>query len=312
MAEPDTAVPAVASPPSAAPVAATAAIPAAAPEAAPAPASPAPEGAATPAVAAVPAVAPAAEAKPAESERAKTLLEKFDAEQAEKAKPAEKAAEAKPGDKPAEKVEAKPGEKPAEVKEGEKPAEAEPAKPEVFAYEYKLPETIKMDDAVKGEFHTALDGFRADPAKGAQGLVDLHNKAMMQFAEETVRNQFKVFNETKADKEKEVMADPEIGGAGHQTAMKAIARARDLTISSAKPGTPRYVREHKEFNEFIEATGAGSWPAFLRLLHNAARYTDEPQAHEQPLSDLRPPKGNGRGPGSKLYDHPSSQRVSRS
>jgi hypothetical protein len=135
---------------------------------------------------------------------------------------------------------------------------------------------------------------------------------MQMYAEQTLLNQFKVFNDTKAEKEKEVLADPEIGGAGHQTAMTAIARARDLLISSAKPGTPRHEAERKEFDQFLEATGAGSWPAFLRLLHNGARYTDEPQAHEQPLSDLKPPKGNGRQPGSRMYDHPTSQRAARS
>jgi hypothetical protein len=275
----------------------------------------------------VKAVEPAADAPKLD----KTLLEKFDDDTAAKAaEDAKKAAEAAPkkDDKKAEaKTEAKPvdekAQKPGEkAKEAAKPAEtkvdvkpAEAAKPEPVAYEYKLPDTLKMDDALKAEVHTAFDNFRADPVKGAQALIDLHAKTMTEYATnlaaESLKNQFSVFNETCRNWEKQVLADPELGGAGHETAMGAVARARDLTISSAKPGTPRYTAERKEFDEFLRTTGAGSHPAFMRMLHNAARYIDEPQAGNQPLSDLKPPKGNGKAPGSRMYDHPSSQKVAR-
>ena len=263
----------------------------------------------------------------------KTLLEKFDEDKAAKAadeakkaaeaapkkdeKKAEAKGEEKPGDKPKE--EAKPAEAKPEDKKADEAKAAEPAKdtakPEPVTYEYKLPDTLKMDDALKAEVHTAFDTFRADPAKGAQALIDLHAKTMTDYATnyaaETLKNQFKVFNDTCRNWEKQVLADPELGGAGHETAMGAVARARDLTISSAKPGTPRYVAERKEFDDFLRTTGAGSHPAFMRMLHNAARYIDEPQASNQPLSEIKPPKGNGRSPGSRMYDHPSSQKVAR-
>lgn len=278
------------------------------------------------------------EAKPAAADAPKldkTLLEKFDEEKAAKAaqaakaadeakkaaetapKKEEKKAEAKPGDKPKEEAkpaDAKPEDKKADEAKSAEPAK-DPAKPEPVAYEYKLPDTLKMDDALKAEVHTALDAFRADPAKGAQALIDLHAKTMTDYATnyaaETLKNQFKVFNDTCRNWEKQVLADPELGGAGHETAMGAVARARDLTISSAKPGTPRYVAERKEFDDFLRTTGAGSHPAFMRMLHNAARYIDEPQASNQPLSEIKPPKSNGRSPGSRMYDHPSSQKVAR-
>ena len=262
----------------------------------------------------------------------KTLLERLDddkaakeakaAEDAKKAAPAEakkddKKAEAKPGDKPKEEPkrdEAKPADAQPDDKKADE-VKAEPAKLEPVAYEYKLPETLKMDDARKAEVHTAFDAFRADPIKGAQALIDLHTKSMEEYATnyaaETLKNQFKVFNDTCRNWEKKVMADEELGGAGHETAMGAVARARDMTISSAKPGTPRYAADRKEFDEFLRTTGAGSHPAFMRMLHNAARYIDEPQADNQPLSDLKPPKGNGKAPGSRMYDHPSSQKAAR-
>ena len=175
-----------------------------------------------------------------------------------------------------------------------------------------MPDTIKMDDTLRGEFHAALDGFRADPVKGAQPLIAMHEKAMQAFAEQTTRNQFDVFNKTKTNWEKQTMADPELGGAGHMTAMGAVARARDALVSSAPRGSEKYNADWKEFNEMLAVTGAGSHPAFLRMTHNAARYIDEPQASQSPLTDLKPPKNNGRSPGSKMYDHPTSQKVMKS
>jgi hypothetical protein len=209
------------------------------------------------------------------------------------AKPEVKADE-KPTEKPAEKpVEAKPAEKPVEVKP------AEPAKPEPVAYEYTVPETIKMDDALKGTFHTALDAFRADPSKGAQGLIDLHNQAMTDYATHLAAEQQRVFNETRANWRKEIMADEQLGGSGYQTTTKAVARMRDLLVPE---------NDRKSFNEFLRITGAGDHPAFWRALHNAARYFDEAG---MPPPNPTPPPGNGTrgGPrGRVLYDNPRSQR----
>jgi hypothetical protein len=260
-----------------------------------------------------PASPPVAEVpKPVEPERTPTLLEKHDAEVAAKVEPLKPAAEVKPADKPTES--AKDAPKPAEPKAAEtaKPAEtekpAEPAKPEPVEYKYTLPETIKLDDARKAETHAAFDLFRADPTN-PQPLIDLHNKAMTEFAEQTRRDQFDTFNKTKADWEKVWMADAEIGGAGYQTSIAAIARARDLLISSHKVGTPQYLADRKAFDEMLAVTGAGSHPAFGRLLHNAARFVDEPQAAEIP-TNIKPPANIGRAPGSfkdALYDNPRSR-----
>lgn len=213
-----------------------------------------------------------------------SLLEKFDAEKKGDPKRADKPADPA---KPAEA--AKPG-------DPEKPAEASPELPKV-EYKYDLPETIKMDDAQKGEFTSALDKFRADPAGGAQGLIDLHNKALQSFAEQSTANQYKVWNDTRAEWRTKVMADPELGGSGHQTAMGAIARMRDLLVGE---------KEAPAFEDFLRATGAGDHPAFLRMLHNAARYFDEPAL---PPPGAKPSPNNGKPPGrGRLYDHPTSNR----
>lgn len=252
--------------------------PAAAPAATPEPVAAA--AVVEPAPAAEPA-APAAAAEPPAPEP--TLLQKFDAEQA-----AKKAAEpVKPAADPVKAV--AEGDKPKP--EGDKPtAEAAPAEPaavEPIAYEYVLPETITMDDGLKGKFHGALDALRADPAKGAQGLIDLHNETMQQYADGLAREQHRVFGETKKQWATEVMADDELGGAGYETSMGAIARMRDLLVPESRRGA---------FDQMLMVTGVGSHPEFLRLLHNAARIYDEapmPPPGPKPPADIGKPQGRG-------------------
>lgn len=287
----------------------------AAPAAAAAPQAPEPASppAAVPADAAA-APAPEVAAPAAAAGPEPTLLQKFDAEgkapaeakpEGDAPKDAPKPDGEKPaGDKPAEPKpgDAKPAEaKPAEAKPGEKPAETkapEPAKLDPVAYEYALPETIKMDDALKGEFHTALDAFRADPAKGAQPLIDLHNKAMTDYAAQVDQNQRDVWNETRKGWTNDVLADEQIGGSGHRTAMGAIARMRDMFVPAA---------DRPAFEQFLQITGAGDHPQFLRMMHNAARLFDEPKL---PPADIKPSPNNGANPnarrGGLLYDHPRS------
>ena len=292
------------------PTAATQPVPAAAPvTASPAPAPPiapaaAPQPAAEPAPAAAPTPAPApavAADKPAEpsvpaaaepASAVPTLLEKFDKEKAdaEAAKATAKAAEPKP--------QATEQAKPAEAA-----AQATAPAPAPVNYEYTLPETIKMDDALKGEVHGALDAFRADPTKGVQGLINLHEKQMKSFAEHMANEQQRIFRETRQGWAKEILSDPEIGGSGHQTAMGAIARMRDLFVPE---------KDRPRFEEFLRVTGAGDHPAFLKLLHQAARFYDEPTL---PPPNPRPAPGNGRRPTNRLrdiYDHPRSTSEGRS
>lgn len=263
----------------------------------------------------VPQQAPATISEP---ERTPTLLEKFDAE-------AKAAETAKAADKPAEAVKAADAAKPAEpAKDAEKPtdaakpeakAEAKPAeagkpaeaaKPEPVEYKYTLPETVKMDDTLKGRTHEAFDELRTTGS--AQKLIDLYAEQRTADAAQTLKNQFDVFNKTKSGWETKWLADDEIGGAGHRTALKAIARVRDDFVSSAQQGTPKYQQDWKEFNEFLAITGAGSHPAFARLMHNLSGYVTERQAEQNPV-DIKPPKDIGKQPGNfkqTMYDHPRS------
>lgn len=238
-----------------------------------------------------------------------TLLETIKAPGADDPKP--EVAETDPKAEPEVKTEGKPEDgdskvepKPGDVKPEEKPVEA--AKPEPVAYEYKLPETLKMDDALKGEFHGALDDFRADPAKGAQKLVDLHNKTMGDYSDFMAREQHRVFGETRKGWQREIMADPEIGGAGHKTAAQAIARARDMFVSRHPAGSKEYNSDFQAFDGMLRVTGVGDHPVFWRFLHNIAQFADEPQANDLP-SEIKPaPVPNGKKGASVLYDNARS------
>jgi len=171
-----------------------------------------------------------------------------------------------------------------EPKPGEPAATPEPAPLPPVNYEYTLPETIKLDDALKGDVHKAFDEFRRDPAKGAQGLIDLHAKTMQQYADHLVKEQYRVFNETRRNWVNQVMSDPQLGGSGHQTAMGAIARMRDQFVAEA---------DRPAFEQFLLVTGAGDHPQFLKLLHNVSRFYDEPPL---PPANPKPTPTNGMPP----------------
>ena len=170
-------------------------------------------------------------------------------------------------------------------------------------WDFKLPETMKADDATLGKFKDNLNSL-LKPAEGetpshaAQRLLGMHNDALVQYDKLVREQQVKAWNDTKASWRTASLADPAIGGSGHQTAMGAIARVRDALVSDARVGTKAYDRDVGELNAFLAATGAGDHPVFLKILHRAARYIDEPSA---PSVKASPPPDAGRKPGRSLY-----------
>lgn len=264
------------------------------------------------------AVKSASESKPEQKPDAKpaaeipapepTLLEKLGKDDKAEAKPEDKTAD-KPSDKPADKTaEAKLGDKVEAKPEGEP---AEPAKPDPVEYKYTLPDTLKMSDEQKTELHGALDEFRANPAENTQKLIDLHNKAMSEYAENlalnTLANQHKAFAEVRKGWRTQLMADPDMGGAAMKTTEGAVARMRDLAVSSAKEGTARYNSDWSDFNKMLTDTGVGDHPAFWRMLHNFARWLDEPPV---PPANPQPTKSNGKNPQrSGIYSAESRAKM---
>lgn len=258
------------------------AAPAPAPAADAAPAAPAPAAEAAPAPAAPdPAAAapPAEVAKPDAAAPAKTLLQE--------ASEAAKVDDPKPGDPPKpEEGAAKPGE--------EKPPEV--VKP---TYEpFKLPEGVTIPGESLQQF-TELVGANNLPQDAAQTLLDRHLTEMQTYANHLQAEQHRIFSETRKGWRDEVQADAQIGGSGHRTAMQGIARMRDMFV----PATDKAA-----FDTFLETTGAGDHPQFLKLLHNIARKFDEPPPPNiipKPVGDAGRPPGSRRG---SLYTHPSSKK----
>lgn len=171
---------------------------------------------------------------------------------------------------------------------------------------FRLPEPLRSTQPAElAELTGLLAPIRA-PVEVGQQLLDLHAAKMQAYAEHLTREQIRVFNGTVRGWEAEAMADPQIGGAGFQTAQSAIARMRDMLVSSAPYGSDQRAADMAAFETFLRVTGAGSHPAFLRLLHNAARYFDEPQlnmpANPMPPKDIgRAPRGNGM---AAIYKQP--------
>jgi hypothetical protein len=235
-----------------------------------------------PAAAAVPSVDPgaaqpiAAEAPaPAEPTRQPTLLEKALAGRAKPVEPAKPGAEA--ATEPA-----KPGDA------------AQPEPPQPVAYDFKLPEGVTVS---KPEALAEVTGIFRDlgiPPEKAQGLIDRHVSELQAFAAQTEeaasRRQWDVWNDTQRAWEAEVLADPELGGAGHDTAMQRIADVRDQFVPD---------KDRAAFEQFLSVTGAGSHPAFLRFVNNVAKWYTEPPP---PSVQIRPPpQPRGKGGRGGMY-----------
>ena len=184
---------------------------------------------------------------------------------------------------------------------------------EPVKFEFKVPEALKetvqfkTDDPSYAEFNTALGDAALSPQQRGEKLLDLYAKVRQADAAQTLANQHRVFNETRQGWVKEAMADPQIGGSGHRTAMRVVARTRDWSISDAQPGTPEYAADAKAYDEMLRTTGVGDHPIYLKQLHRIGRRFDEPAL---PPDNIRPPKDNGKAPRgvgrNPLYDNPRS------
>lgn len=238
---------------------------------------------------------PAAVVHPADTP---TLLETAQVKEPPKVEPVEPIKAVEP--EPPKPVEAKPPEPSLEPPKPEPTPLVEPAPVE---YKYVLPETLKMDEALRGEAHKAFDAFRANPTEGVQGLIDLHNKQLTSFVEDykkqAERHQIEAFNSTRAGWVKEVQSDPLIGGAGHETAMGVVARMRDKFVSDGKPGSDEYKSDMDSFNRMLRITGVGEHPAFLKFLYRVGNDFDEPTAPGPPG---KPPPDIGKRPPGRLRD----------
>jgi hypothetical protein len=196
----------------------------------------------------------------------------------------------------------KDGVKPEEPKPGDPPKpEAAPAP----AYEFKpyqLPEGIKIsDDARLKTFNDTLTQADLDPQARGQALMDLFISEQRDLATHLAQEQHRVFAEMRKSEYAKVRADPELGGAGHDTVKTVVAEFRDRFLKNEA--------ERKEFNDFLRTTGAGDFPAFWRILYRGGKQFKEPSPRPQgtPPPDIgRQPGGTKQGRLSTLYDRKGS------
>jgi len=194
---------------------------------------------------------------------------------------------------------------PAKTETAPKAAEpekaAEPVAEETISYEaFKFPEGIVPDEKALATFQDIAAKHKLDH-ETAQGLLDLHTGMLKAYQDHLLAEQVKAFEATKRDWRNKSLADEQIGGAGHRTAMMAAARMRDMLVPDAM---------RDEFADFLAQTGVGDHPVFIKLFHNAARIFDEPAPPPIPHVQPVPDRGNPRpSRGRALYDHPSSQRA---
>ncbi len=130
---------------------------------------------------------------------------------------------------------------------------AEAAKPIEYK-DFKVPEGFKFDDAKLAEIKTDFAEAKLSQDQ-AQKLIDKHVAAVKSAAE----SPYKLWNDTQAKWQKEVMADPEIGGANFEPKTKpAIAKAI-TTFAGDAAG-------QAAFKEAMNFTGAGNNPTIVRFL----------------------------------------------
>lgn len=235
------------------------------PDATPAVATPAPAAApsipavATPAVVSPPAQPTAAPSAPA------AVSSPAPAAAGEKAAPAV--------------IESLIGTEPTPVDPNAPPAEAAPVEP--TAYDIKLPEGVEADPALMEAAQAIFTEAKVAP-EVAQKLATFHGEQMQKLGEAMVAKQYDAWNTTISGWQKEVTADPEIGGAKWNTTKAAIEGGLQ-SVFGVTPTTPADApqrAQHKAFVAALAYTGAGSNLAILRGLHRmvAARSEGKPVA----------------------------------
>ncbi len=201
------------------------------------------------------------------------------------------------------------GEKVVNSGEGKKPETevvpevvvTEVTEPVAYA-DFTLPEGTAIPEDRLGDYHNILREFNL-PQEAGQKFLDMHIKAIQEITNQTQESihqaQHAAFAETRKGWRDQVMADEQLGGAGHQTAMAAVKRMASDFVPEA---------DRAAFQQFLLVTGAGDNPAFLRLLHNIAQKFDEPKA---PAVQGNPPPNNGKPPSRRgmVYDHPRSNTA---
>lgn len=123
----------------------------------------------------------------------------------------------------------------------------------------KFPEEgFIVDEALRDGFLELVNNQEMSPADRAQGLVDLHLKAVQQASEKSSEG----FAATQLQWREQAQADPEIGGDKLDGVLATVSKAINQF------GSP-------ELREAMDLTGAGNHPAVIKFLHKMAKHFEE-------------------------------------
>lgn len=201
--------------------------------------------------------------------------------------------------KPGETAEVKPdGADPAADKKPDAPGEAPPAPPPVYD-PYKVPETLKLDDARLAEFNTILGeaeiSGKADHAAMqalGQRMMDLYAGEVERIGKQVQQYQVDVWNRHLEGELNVLKSDPELGG-----------NRIDTTLGNAKYVLEQFGGSKEEQDRFmavLDRAGVSSNRDFVALLNRMHERYREPQPVPPNLPGS---KTAAKGPGSKgWYD----------
>jgi hypothetical protein len=155
-----------------------------------------------------------------------------------------------------------------------------------------------------GAFTGVLQEARVPP-EAAQKMVDMHLAELQRAVDARDQRQWDVFANTQKEWRDAVMADPELGGARHATAIKTVMGLIDAFSSRlGEDGKARsadtIAAERKELMDVARITGVANNPTWLRLLHWAGdKFVREPSA--RPAPPPRTPALTGQQRGLRRY-----------
>lgn len=131
----------------------------------------------------------------------------------------------------------------------------EPAKPEDF--EIKIPEGVKLDDKLVGDFKAILADAKLSPAERAQKLVDMHLSDVKASQDASM----KLWYDTQVKWQGDWKADAELGGANFEQVSATIAKAIDEVGG----------KDAQAIRDALMFTGAGNNVPIGRLVYRMAK-----------------------------------------
>lgn len=113
------------------------------------------------------------------------------------------------------------------------------------------------------DFKKIMTDSEASPQKQAQALVDLYAKSL----NAALKGQLDSWHKQQGDWQREIQADPELGGSNLDVVKQTVSRVLDNSELS-----------DPKFREALSFTGAGNNPAVVRTLYRWAKALSEGDA----------------------------------